>query len=669
MSFNSDYFNLVHWKLTLPIDADGENDGKAVEVLNLVDYNDDRFFYVAPDNAMVFRASVNGATTPGSTKARSELREMNDSGLAEWTLDQGGTLTATLSVNRCPTLTDGTMGRIVIGQIHGTEEELVRLYYDNGTLYFVNDCAGVLNIETKFALLNAAGDAPDVDLGEKFSYRITAKDDVLTVIVYADGQTYSSVTKINSAWASDSFYFKSGVYLGVNESTGAGEGIAAFYALDFGHGAGQGLGGLASIALAQARLSLNGTVRDDVLRGGDDIDVLYGFEGDDILNGSDGDDKLYGGAGIDRLHGGAGADYMLGGAGDDVYIVDNISDRVVEYIREGADIIYASVSYALPVNVETLKLTGTDDINATGNKNSDVLIGNKGANALDGAAGSDEMQGLEGNDTYYVDSSGDKVIEMARAGNDQVISSVSYKLGDNVEHLTLTGTAVSGVGNDLNNRLFGNAANNSLTANGGDDTIDGGAGADTMSGGLGNDSYYVDSDLDKIVEASTGGFDVVRTSANIVLSNYVEDVYIVATGAVSATGNSIDNRIVGGAGDNILTGKGGNDLLTGGAGRDRFVFDTALSASKNVDTVTDFKTRWDQIVLDHLVFTALDVGAGTEKAFAIGTAATSLDHRIIYNPVSGVLSYDADGSGVKAAVQFALLQGTPVITFSDFLIV
>jgi hypothetical protein len=43
-------------------------------------------------------------------------------------------------------------------------------------------------------------------------------------------------------WNSDTFYFKAGVYLGVNESTGSGEGQASFYGLDFSHGAG-GMGG------------------------------------------------------------------------------------------------------------------------------------------------------------------------------------------------------------------------------------------------------------------------------------------------------------------------------------------------------------------------------------------------------------------------------------------
>ncbi|EGF90072.1 hemolysin-type calcium-binding repeat 2 copies family protein [Asticcacaulis biprosthecium C19] len=669
MNFNSDDFDLTHWKLTLPVDSDGENDGKAVEVLNLVGYSDDRFFYVAPDGAMVFRAAVEGATTTGSTYARSELREMRNGGLAAWGLNEGGTLTATLSVNRTPVLADGTPGRIIVGQVHGESQELACLYYDNGTVYFVNEQAGTSDIETKFELLNAAGEVADIDLGEKFSYYISAKDDLLIVRVYADGDTYESITKISNAWADDSFYFKSGVYLGVNETKGTGVGIAAFYALDFGHGAGAGLGGLASIALSHVAVSLSGTAKDDVLRGGDDIDILYGLNGDDILNGSDGNDKLYGGGGIDRLHGGAGADSMFGGDGDDVYIVDNVSDRVVEYIREGADIVYASVSYALSVNVETLKLTGTNDINATGTRNGDVLTGNQGANLLDGGAGNDQMQGLEGNDTYFVDAAGDKVVEMVRAGTDQVVSSVSYKLTANVEHLTLTGSALTGTSNDLNNRLLGNAENNTLTALAGDDTLDGGTGADTMAGGLGNDSYYVDNELDKIVEISTGGFEVVRTSASIVLSNYLEDVYIVAAGVISATGNGSNNRMVGGAGDNNLTGRSGNDLLTGGAGRDRFVFDSALSATKNLDTVTDFKTRWDQIVLDHLVFTALDVGVGTEKAFVAGTSATSLDHRIIYDSASGALYYDADGTGIKAQIQFAQLLGAPVIGFSDILVI
>ena len=64
--------------------------------------------------------------------------------------------------------------------------------------------------------------------------------------------------------------------------------------------------------------------------GGATNDRLDGSGGDDTLRGLDGNDALIGGAGNDRLEGGTGIDSLYGGYGDDTYIVDNVSDRVVE---------------------------------------------------------------------------------------------------------------------------------------------------------------------------------------------------------------------------------------------------------------------------------------------------------------------------------------------------
>ena len=45
----------------------------------------------------------------------------------------------------------------------------------------------------------------------------------------------------------------------------------------------------------------------------------------------------------------------------------------------------------------------------------------------------------------------------------------------------------------------------------------------------------------------------------------------------------------------------GNDTLTGGAGADKFVFASALNSLTNVDTITDFVSGTDKLVLDDSV--------------------------------------------------------------------
>src|SRR5688572_3447016 len=156
MAYNSDYFNLINWKLTIPVDSSGGISGSAVEITKLTGY-ESAYFYDAPDGAMVFTVAADGATTSGSKYPRSELREMKGSEKAAWNLTEGGTMTATLKIDQVPKTTTGSPGKIIVGQIHGQDEELVRLYWDNGRMYFANDQAGSSNSETKFYFKNGAG--------------------------------------------------------------------------------------------------------------------------------------------------------------------------------------------------------------------------------------------------------------------------------------------------------------------------------------------------------------------------------------------------------------------------------------------------------------------------------------------------------------------------------
>src|SRR6185436_11068823 len=108
-----------------------------------------------------------------------------------------------------------------------------------------------------------------------------------------------------------------------------------------------------------------------------------------------------------------GSDVMIGGGGNDTYFVDSSGDLIIENPGEGNDVVHATVDYTIGANIESVILEGSGTINAVGNSVSNLLQGNSNNNTLDGGGSSDVMVGGGGNDTYFVDSSGDVIIENA----------------------------------------------------------------------------------------------------------------------------------------------------------------------------------------------------------------------------------------------------------------
>ncbi|BAQ67006.1 PD40 domain-containing protein [Geminocystis sp. NIES-3709] len=344
--------------------------------------------------------------------------------------------------------------------------------------------------------------------------------------------------------------------------------------------------------------SVIGTTINTIGDGINNIITYSNFEIFNVVTGS-GTDKINGGVGDDTINGGSGADTMVGANGNDIYHVDDIGDRVVEALNEGTDFINSSVTYTLSVNIENLILTGTGNINSTGNTLSNLITGNIGNNnlsggdgndtltsgrgndTLNGGTGGDSMTGGRDNDIYYVDNTGDHVVELSNEGIDTVNSTITYTLGSNIENLTLTGTGnINGTGNTINNLITGNSGNNNLRGGDRNDTLIGGIGNDTLIGDTGNDIYYVDNTGDRVVENSNEGTDTVRSTITYTLGTNVENLVLEGTGNVngtgntdnnSITGNNLDNHLTGGDGNDTVNGRGGNDTLTGGIGNDSMI--------------------------------------------------------------------------------------------------
>jgi Ca2+-binding RTX toxin-like protein len=342
---------------------------------------------------------------------------------------------------------------------------------------------------------------------------------------------------------------------------------------------------------------ITGNALNNILDGGTGNDILIGGAGNDSLIGGAGNDTLNGDAGNDTLNGGTGIDAMRGGAGNDLYFVDNVRDLALERVNEGIDTVDAAVSFTLGSNVENLSLTGSANINGTGNILNNTIVGNSGSNNLsgnagndvlrggtgndtlqggdgndflDGGVGDDTMAGGAGNDTYTVDGLGDTVSETPGGGIDRVNSSIDFVLSDEVENLTLTGdTNLNGIGNALSNTIIGNSGNNTLEGGEGNDYLNGGAGADILAGDDGDDTYVIDEDGDTVTENADGGSDtVISVLRAYTLADNVENLILGGTDGIEGTGSDLNNRITGNSGDNILIGGGGDDTLDGKAGDD-----------------------------------------------------------------------------------------------------
>ncbi|HEX8525763.1 M10 family metallopeptidase C-terminal domain-containing protein, partial [Allosphingosinicella sp.] len=343
------------------------------------------------------------------------------------------------------------------------------------------------------------------------------------------------------------------------------------------------------------------------------------------------DNVLWGNSGSNLLDGQGGADTMRGFLGNDTYVVDHIGDRVDETDGGGADAVHSSVSFTLGDNIEVLNLTGAGAIDGTGNGLDNVLTGNGAANVLDGGAGADEMAGGLGNDTYGVDNGGDRIVEAAGGGTDTVRSSISYTLGAELEHLTLTGlAAIDGAGNALANVLTGNDAANRL---------DGGAGADAMFGGLGDDIYVIDNDFDSATETSaTGGTDTIVSSVSAGLWANIENLTLTGSANLVGYGNALANVLWGNSGGNLLDGQSGADLMRGFLGDDTYVVDNSG------DRVDETDGGGFDTVISSIDFT---LDAAFEHLTLLGTAVTGTGnaaHNIIIGNASNNVLSGHDGS-------------------------
>ena len=124
----------------------------------------------------------------------------------------------------------------------------------------------------------------------------------------------------------------------------------------------------------------------------DTVAIAYGVTIENATGGS-GNDTLYGNNADNTLDGGAGNDTLSGFGGNDTYLVGSAGDSVIEAANAGIDTVRSSLTWTLGLNVENLVLTGSAQLNATGNELANSLSGNSANNVLSGLAGNDVLIG------------------------------------------------------------------------------------------------------------------------------------------------------------------------------------------------------------------------------------------------------------------------------------
>lgn len=206
----------------------------------------------------------------------------------------------------------------------------------------------------------------------------------------------------------------------------------------------------------------------------------------------------------------------------------------------GVDTVQSSTNYVLPEYVENLTLTGTGNINGTGNDLGNTIIGNSVNNTLMGDAGDDILIGGTGNDLIIGGRGSDTVYFNLGDGNDTI---------DNQSDDTSTTTDVLVFGqgitlSDLTFIRYSNSPDSTMLINGTTDSI-------VAKNYFSQPQYYNNIEL-KFADGT------VITYQQLLHIGFVRQ------------GDDTNNTFYGFLGDDTLIGGLGDDTLAGGFATDSY---------------------------------------------------------------------------------------------------
>ncbi|MFE4696900.1 polysaccharide lyase family 7 protein [Streptomyces sp. NPDC056738] len=219
-------FDLSVWQLQEPVGSPGSPTTISSARLQGANGFQDAYFYTdTRDGAMTFWAPEKGVTTPNSSYARSELREMNrGGGAADWSLSGSHRLSATLRV--VSVTSNVCVGQIHLGSGGSSTKPLVELYYRASGDIVV----GTENAPSGGQTTHTVG---HVAVGKTWTYTIAVSGGN-TIDLTVNGSTTHYA--IPSSFFPYKQYFKAGSYnQSSSQSTTKGARVA-FYGLNVSHG-------------------------------------------------------------------------------------------------------------------------------------------------------------------------------------------------------------------------------------------------------------------------------------------------------------------------------------------------------------------------------------------------------------------------------------------------
>jgi len=461
------------------------------------------------------------------------------------------------------------------------------------------------------------------------------------------------------------------------------------------------------VTTGAANDSLTGNSGDDVLDSGGGQDILDGGRGSNTLNAGAGDDQIFS-AGVDTVDGGTGFDRWTGNYGSSTANLNFVRDtaagtatmsngtsltgveRILALTTGSGDDVF---TFTTPEPYDDGFLlaagTGEDSLTFSGNAGLGVISAD-GADAFGGTLGNDRFGGIEHltfvsrglSDTISVDAAplgaGATLSMDGAAGVDTLV--LDFTALDGITFTVAAGGAGTsdvglttanfefyeidaGAGDDTittgsgNDRVQANGGDDVVATSGGNDQLDGGGGADTMRGGSGDDTYIADNAGDLVQELAGEGVDEVRTAlAKYTLGANVDNVTGLGTGNQTFFGNSLANRISGGAGADSMRGGSGNDTYVVDNSGDR----TLEFAGEGTDTVESSLAHTLLANLENLVLT------GTANVNGAGNALNNvIDGNAGRNLINGLGGADTMRGGLGHDIYIVDNVGDQVIEIAD----